>query len=238
MPWLVLTDEPADFSDLPIRAIRHTPTGPMAVDYLERLPRTRGGRGAAAYHDKRFVLLAALQDFDTAIIMDADTRLGRLPPLSGFPSGLSVLPIIRASVAEHLDKCGAWRKPAFADLARHLTGSTRILQTARWCQESIMAVTKDGHETEFFAVWGRAAEFMQARGVYSGEGGVVGIAAACAGWTVNYVALAGIGSVISHQGKGPKNTRPIARLKAFLAVLGPTRNKSACSSREFPHQRL
>src|SRR5215217_8234297 len=34
VPWIVLTDEPEDFADLPVRAIRHTPTGPMAVDYL------------------------------------------------------------------------------------------------------------------------------------------------------------------------------------------------------------
>src|SRR6267378_6541129 len=67
VPWLVLTDEPDDFADLQVRAIRHAPTGPMAVDYLARLPPTGAGRGAAAYHDKRFALLAALEDFDTAI---------------------------------------------------------------------------------------------------------------------------------------------------------------------------
>ena len=38
VPWVVLTDEPDDFADLPVRAIRHAPTGPMAVDYLARLP--------------------------------------------------------------------------------------------------------------------------------------------------------------------------------------------------------
>jgi hypothetical protein len=47
-----LTDEPDDFAALPVRAIPHAPTGPMAVDYLARLPPTGEGRGAAAYHDK------------------------------------------------------------------------------------------------------------------------------------------------------------------------------------------
>jgi len=79
-PWIVLTDVPEEFEDLPVRAIRHAPTGPMAVDYLERLQPTGEGRGAAAYHDKRFALLAALEGFDTAIYVDADSRIAALPP--------------------------------------------------------------------------------------------------------------------------------------------------------------
>src|SRR5881398_1022573 len=63
VPWIVLTDEPDDFADLAVRAVRHVPTGPMAVDYLARLSPTGDGRGAAAYHDKRFALIAALQAF-------------------------------------------------------------------------------------------------------------------------------------------------------------------------------
>src|SRR5437660_12179116 len=91
-PWIVLTDDPADFADLPVRAIRHAPTGPMAIDYLVRLKSTGNGRGAAAYHDKRFALLAALEDFDTAIYVDADSRISSLPSLGAFPSGLAVMP--------------------------------------------------------------------------------------------------------------------------------------------------
>ena len=41
---LILTDEPADFADLPVSAIPHAPTGPMAIDYLERLAPTGEGR--------------------------------------------------------------------------------------------------------------------------------------------------------------------------------------------------
>jgi hypothetical protein len=204
VPWRVLTDEPDAFAGLPVRAVRHAPTGPMAVDYLERIPPTGGGRGAAAYHDKRFALLSALQDFDTAIFVDADSRIGALPPLGAFPPGLAVLPVVRKSVAEHLETCGPWRMPAFVELARHLTGDAEVLRTARWCHETCIAVTKDGSESRFFDAWGRAAGFLQARAVYSGEGGVVGLAAACAGWAVDYEALAGIGSAIQHEGEGPK----------------------------------
>ena len=74
-----------DFADLAVRAIRHAPTGPMAADYLAHLPPTGEKRGAAAYHDKRFALSAALEDFDTALYVDADSRIAALPPLGAFP---------------------------------------------------------------------------------------------------------------------------------------------------------
>ncbi len=204
VPWIVLTDEPDDFAGLPVRAIRHSPTGPMAVDYLALLPPTGEGRGAAAYHDKRFALQAALMDFDTAIYVDADSRTSGLPSLDVFPSGLAVLPVVQKSVAEHLDTCGSWRTPVFEELARHLTGETHILQTARWCHETIVAVTRDGSESGFFDAWALAADFLQGRGVYSGEGGVIGLAAACAGWSVDYDALNSIAGSIQHEGGGPK----------------------------------
>jgi hypothetical protein len=204
LPWSVLTDEPGDFAGLAVRAIRHLPTGPMAVDYLERLGPTGEGRGAAAYHDKRFALLAALEDFDTAIFLDADSRLAARPALGAFPPGLAVLPVVRKSVAEHLETCGSWRTPAFVDLATRLTGSAAILDEARWCHETCFAVTKDGRESNFFSTWDRAADLMQAQGLASGEGGVIGLAAACAGWTVDYDALAGIAALIQHEGGGPK----------------------------------
>jgi hypothetical protein len=204
VPWIVLTDEPADFADLSVHAIRHAPTGPMAVDYLARLSPTGEGRGAAAYHDKRFALHAALRDFDTAVYVDADSRIGSLPPLGIFPLGIAVLPVVRKSVAEHLEMCGSWRTQAFIELAQHLTGSTDILSVARWCHETIISVTKDGRESRFFEAWSQAADFLQARGVYSGEGGVIGLAAACAGWSVDFDALTEIAAAIQHEGGGPK----------------------------------
>lgn len=178
----------------------------MATDYLALLPPTGEGRGAAAYHDKRFALMAALQDYDTAIYVDADSRVVGLPPLGAFPSGLAALPVVRRSIAEHLQTCGSWRTPAFAELARHLTGDDEILRDAQWCHETMLAVTRDGRESRFFAAWAEGADFLQSRGIYSGEGGVIGLAAAYAGWKVNYDALTRLGAAIRHEGGGPKET--------------------------------
>lgn len=205
VPWRILTDDPGDFADLPVRAIQHAATGPMAADYLERRAPIGNGRGAAAYHDKRFALLAALEDFDTAVFVDADSRFSASPPLDGLPAGLAVLPVVEKSIAEHLATCGSWRLPFFVELAQQLTGGTAVLDTARWCHETCIAVTRDGREADFFSAWDRAARFLQARDMHSGEGGVLGLAASCAGWMVNYDALAGIGRLLQHEGGGPKD---------------------------------
>ncbi len=204
VPWIVLTDAPEDFADLAVRAIRHQPTGPMAVDYLRRLGPTGNGQGAAAYHDKRFAIRAALRDFDTAIFFDADSRVPGLPLAASYPPGLAVVPVVRKSVAEHLETCGSWRRPAFETLARDLTGDIAILETARWCHETCYAVTRDGGEERFFQAWARGAELMQGQGVFSGEGGVMGLAAACAGWRTDYDALTPLVPFVEHEGGGPK----------------------------------
>ena len=206
VPWIVLTDAPGDFVDLPVQAIQHTPTGPMAADYLAILPPTGENRGAAAYHDKRFAIQAALREFDTAIYLDADSIMTSLPALVDFPPGIAVLPVVERSIAEHLEKTGSWRLPYFIELARFLTGDTEILWNARWCHETIVAVTRDGHESSFFKTWSLAAEYLQDRKVFSGEGGVIGLAAASAGWKVDYTLLNKIAASIAHEGGGPKKS--------------------------------
>jgi len=206
-PWIVLTDQPDDFADLPVpvRTIAHAATGPMAIDYLQRIGPTGNGNGAAAYHDKRFVLQAALRDFDTAIFLDADSRIHDLPAIDPLPPGLSVVPIVRNSIAGHLQTAGSWRLPAFIALARELIGDAGALESAVWCHETCYAVTRDGREDRFFEAWDRAARFMQARGVFSGEGGVMGLAAFCAGWPVEYDRFASLAARIEHEGGGPKD---------------------------------
>jgi hypothetical protein len=203
VPWIVLTDEPGDFEGLEVQAIRHEPTGPMAVDFLTKLPST--GTGRPAYHDKRFVLQAALREFETAIFVDADTRMSSLPELIRLRPGIAVTKGVEASIAEHLTRWGTQRKPVFEQLAVYLTGTTETLKRARWCSEALFAITKDGNESRFFETWGRAAEFLQSKEMFSGEGGVIGLAAACAGWTIDYNSLTKLAASTHHEGRGPKS---------------------------------
>ena len=148
--------------------------------------------------------MTALQDYDTAIYVDADSRISRLPKLKGFHRGLAVLPLLRYSIDEHLNLCGSWRRGVFEDLAQQLTGDVEVLKKARWCAEPLLAVTKDGRESAFFEAWGIGADFFQSRRVYSGEGGVIGLAAAYAGWTIDYHSLTKLGQCIQHECGGPK----------------------------------
>lgn len=203
VPWIVLTDEPGDFEGLPVQTVHHAPTGPMAIDFLTKLPPT--GTGRPAYHDKRFVLQAALREFETAIFVDADTRINSLPQLPRFPPGIAVTRAVEANIAEHLSRWGTQRRPAFEQLAEHLTGSAETLTSARWCSEALFAITRDGNESRFFEAWALAAEFLQSKEMFSGEGGVIGLAAVYAGWTVNYDSLTKLAASTLHEGCGPKS---------------------------------
>lgn len=204
--WVVLTDEPGDFKGLPVRAVHHEPTGPMADEFVTKLGWTANGRGRPAYHDKRFVLQAALEEFETAIFVDADTRISRVPRLTAFPPGIAVVKDVNASIPEHLSRYGPDRLPAFEALAMQLTGSAETLKRARWCSEALIAITKDGNESKFFDAWTQSAEFLHSRDVFTGEGGVIGLAAYCAGWNVDYNSLSKLAASTRHEGRGPKAT--------------------------------
>jgi hypothetical protein len=203
-PWVVLTDEPREFEGLPVRAIKHVPTGPMAIDFVTKLSPLGNGRGRPAYHDKRFALQAALENFDTAIFVDADTRIRSLPRLPLFRPGIAVVKEVNASIAEHLSRWGSDRRPAFEQLAIELTGDAEVIKSARWCSEALFAITKDGNESKFFEAWERAAEFLRRKGLYSGEGGAIGLAAVCAGWRVDYQTMGRLAGSMRHEGGGPK----------------------------------
>ena len=205
MPWVVLTDEPGEFERLPVRAIKHQPTGPMAIDFGTRSPQVGIVLGEPAYHDKRFALQAALEEFATAIFVDADTRVRALPRLPNFRPGIAVTKALNASIAEHLSRYGSHRRPAFEKLAVEITGDVEMINSARWCSEALFAITKDGNEGKFFEAWERGAELLQRDGLFTGEGGVIGLAAVCAGWTVDYQTLGKLARKLQHEGGGPKS---------------------------------
>lgn len=204
MPWVVLTDEPGEFEGLPVRAIKHRPTGPMAIDFGTRSPQMGIVLGEPAYHDKRFALQAALEEFETAIFVDADTRVRKLPRLPNFPPGIAAVKEINASIAEHLSRWGSDRRPSFERLAIELTGDAEVINSARWCSEALFAITKDRNEDKFFAAWERGAELLNSESLFSGEGGVIGLAAVCAGWKVDYETLSRLARKTQHEGGGPK----------------------------------
>jgi hypothetical protein len=121
-----------------------------------------------------------------------------------FNPGIAVVKEVDASIDEHLSRWGSHRRPVFEKLAVELTGDAEAIKSARWCSEALFAITKDGNEARFFEVWGRGAEFLHGQGVFTGEGGVIGLAALCAGWTVDYSSLGRLAGAMRHEGGGPK----------------------------------
>jgi hypothetical protein len=89
-------------------------------------------------------------------------------------------------------------------LAVELAGDAEAIKSARWCSEALFAITKDGNESKFFEAWERAAEFLRRKGLYSGEGGAIGLAAVCAGWRVDYQTMGRLAGSMRHEGGGPK----------------------------------
>jgi hypothetical protein len=205
---VVLTDVPSDFATCRnVHAVHHTPTGPLAVDYLRDPSISHGG--GSAYHDKRFVIAAALELADTVAFLDADSRVRAPLAVPTFVPGVAVGYSEKETILEHLSWCGPGRLPIFVELAREL-GDETLLARALWCQESFFALSRDGNETEFLRIWAKAAEFVQSRGVYSGEGGVIGLAAALAGWQVDFRILERPSGAIVHDRGGPREARSVA----------------------------
>ncbi len=198
---VVATDDVADFAHLEnVRTVAVTPTGPVAADYT---PAMRLG-GAGAYHDKRFALEAALELAPTAVLVDADSRLHGPVVVPALAPGLAVAHGTPESVLSHLLWAGVRRLPAFIGLARHL-GDESLLSRGLWCQESCLAVRRDDRSADFVAAWGAAAGYLQGRGLFSGEGGVIGIAAALVGWEPSFTALDVLGESVQHERGGVRD---------------------------------
>lgn len=132
------------------------------------------------YNDKRFVIKKSLERFDSAIFIDADTRI--VKPL---PDNLAFSPGITGTyrnLREHLNKYHS----KDIDLIKKLADKLNIsLPDVDWIGDSLFVVTKDGEkEKEFFKMWELIASYLEMKGMHSGQGRVMGLAATKVGWKV------------------------------------------------------
>lgn len=134
------------------------------------------------YHDKRFVIGKTLTRFNTAIQIDADTRL-----VQPIPDSLSWQPGITAghtaNMAEHIKKYSPERLNIVQQIATKLGLE---LDETIWVGESLFAVTRDnGKEQKFIQYWSRISRYLELNGIHSGEGIAIGLAAAKAGLKIS-----------------------------------------------------
>lgn len=132
------------------------------------------------YHDKRFAIAKALSLFPSVIQVDADTRIQQeIPTDLEFPPGIVAR---HRNLIEHNQKYRPQLLPGLETAARKMDLD---LKAVEFIGESIFIVSRDhGKEQDFIKYWGLLGDYMQLRGYYGGEGSILGLAAAKAGWQV------------------------------------------------------
>lgn len=164
-PFVIFTDRPADFKE-------HA----NAIAYKHR---QQGIQRCS--NDRRLLIEKALSVFPSAIHIDADTRL-----LDRFPDRMEFSPGITGThqnLIEHLQKY----RPQNLEIIKTVASKLDIpLEGATWVGESLYIITRDGgKEKEFFRLWGNIARYVELKGMYGGDGNLMGLAAAKVGWTAH-----------------------------------------------------
>ncbi len=132
------------------------------------------------YNDRRLLLERVFVDFPTAIQIDVDTRIiGNIPNGLEFPSGIIGF---QKNLIDHVSKA----RPHSLAMMQTLAAKLKIpLENAQWVGEALFIVTRDGpKENEFFRWWEQIARYAELRGMHSGEGSLIGLAAAKVGWKI------------------------------------------------------
>lgn len=134
----------------------------------------------SCYNDKRFVLQKGLLEFSKAIFIDADTRIN-----GPIPERIECSPGINGCYANILDHINKYRPENIAEIKKVATKLNINLHEVDWIGDSLFIVTRDnGKEKEFLAAWGKIASYLELKGMHSGQGNIMGLAATKIGWKV------------------------------------------------------
>lgn len=132
------------------------------------------------YNDKRFILERALLEFPSAIYIDADTRI-----IETIPDNLEFLPGITGLFKNALNHITQYRPQDLAKIKDVADKLNISIDKVHWIGESLFVVTRDeGKEKEFLQMWGKITSYLELKGMHSGEGSVMGLAATKVGLNV------------------------------------------------------
>jgi len=132
------------------------------------------------YNDKRFLLEKSLSLFPSAVHLDADTRI-----FTGVSGPIELNPGITGRSENLIEHVKKYRPENLEDITRVASKLEIDVESARWIGESLFIVTRDqGKEAEFFRLWGLIGRYLELKGMHSGEGNVMGLAAAKIGWEI------------------------------------------------------
>ncbi|AFZ46421.1 hypothetical protein Cyast_0441 [Cyanobacterium stanieri PCC 7202] len=126
------------------------------------------------YHDKRFVILKALSEFDTVIQIDADTYMTDfISPKLDFSRG--IIEGFNENLVNHVTKYTPERLDRLKKIATKIDVD---ISQANFVGESLFIVSKDnGKEIEFIEQWGKIGLYLELKGIHAGSGNIIGLAA-------------------------------------------------------------
>jgi len=130
-------------------------------------------------NDKRFAVKEALLRYETAISIDADSRIIQSPTLSfqflpgNMPRGHSIQDILTRHHSSRDQQ-----------IVKELSKKLQInLEKVKWNLDWLFIVTRDkGKESEFIKWWGVIAEYLELHRFSGGDGYCIGLAASKVGW--------------------------------------------------------
>ncbi|MDX2213399.1 MAG: hypothetical protein SFY66_08930 [Oculatellaceae cyanobacterium bins.114] len=162
---VVLTDEPKDFANnRNVLAFQHQQQGILHC-----------------YHDKRFPIERALDQFDAAILIDADTKItAAISPQLIWQGGLTARH--QENLVEHVSQYNPERLSAVEKVAAKLDINPKDVT---YVGESLFVVRKNqGKEREFLKYWGMIGRYLELQNVHAGSGIAIGLAAFKAGFPI------------------------------------------------------
>lgn len=161
---IIYTDQPNDFKDSKnIIAFKHHQKGILHC-----------------YNDKRLVLEQALLKFNIAIYIDSDTTI-----VENIPNNIQCSTGI-AGLSKNMITHVSRYRPKDVDKIINIANKIGVLpQDVNWIGESLFMISRDGNKgKEFLEMWGLVASYLELKGMHSGEGTAMGLAAAKVGWQV------------------------------------------------------
>lgn len=156
------------------------------------------------YHDKGLVLAQALSQFRTAIYIDADTKI-----LSSVPDNIVWQPGITAGHCENLIEHVSKYNPERLESLKKVASKLKInLENTSYIGEALFIVVRDdGRELDFFNYWKMIGRYLELKGIHSGEGNAMGLAAAKVGWSIKKEGWQALKKATKHIAASHMNTQ-------------------------------
>lgn len=134
------------------------------------------------YHDKRFVILKALSEFDTVIQIDADTRIiDYIPQKLNFSEG--IIECFNEDLVNHVTKYTPERLEILNKIATKIGVN---ISEANFIGESLFIISNNnGKALDFIEQWGKIGLYLELNNIHSGEGNAMGITAVKIGLKVS-----------------------------------------------------